>query len=91
MLRRRQQGKGLEDAGEKETVEVFADESEAAVKQDETAEDLSGKVTGNVEAAVENEGNVSEQTKAGPEMDEKSEPKFAIDIENRFAPLLSDF
>lgn len=73
-------------AGEKETVEVFADESEAAVKQDETAEDLSGKVTGNVEAAVENEGNVSEQTKAGPEMDEKSEPKFAIDIENRFAP-----
>ena len=73
-------------AGEKETVEVFADESEAAVKQDETAEDLSGKVTGNVEAAVENEGNVSEQTNAGPEMDEKSEPKFAIDIENRFAP-----
>lgn len=73
-------------AGEKETVEIFADESEAAVKQDETAEDLSGKVTGNVEAAVENEGNVSEQTKAGPELDEKSEPKFVIDIENRFAP-----
>lgn len=66
-----------EAAGKKETVEVFADETE---------EDLSGKVTGNVEAAVESEGNVSEQADAGPEMDEKSEPKFAIDIENRFAP-----